>query len=109
MNSSTRLRQLAATAVAAGAMAAGALALTAPAAQADTFQHHCTTAPQDYATGAVTGVYSTERVGQDRYEVCKVYDSSGKLLGTTNVPNYGFYSRHIATQQVPPRAAQVQQ
>src|SRR2546423_455084 len=106
MNSSTRLRQFATTALAAAAMTVGALALT-PAAQAETFEHSCTTNPGAYATGAVKGVYSTERIGQDRYEVCKVYDATGKLLGTMNVPNYGYYSRHIATQQVPPRAAQV--
>jgi hypothetical protein len=96
-------RRITATAIGASAIAVGAMAL-APGAQADTFQHHCTTAPQDYATGAVLGVYSTQKVGVDRYEICKMYDANNKLLGTMNVPNYGYYNRKA---QLPPGADQV--
>jgi hypothetical protein len=34
-----------------------------------------------------------------------VYDASNKLLGTMNVPNYGYYSRKA---RLPPGADQVQ-
>jgi hypothetical protein len=51
------------------------------------------------------GVYSTQKVGLDRYAICKVYDASNKLLGTMNVPNYGYYSRKA---RLPPGADQVQ-
>jgi hypothetical protein len=51
------------------------------------------------------GVYSSQKVGLDRYEICKVYDASNKLLGTMNVSNYGYYSRKA---RLPPGADQVQ-
>jgi len=88
---STRIIAAAQLVFAATAIAIGALALS-PAAQAETFEHSCTTNPGAYATNAVRGEYSTQRIGQDRYEICKVYDAGNRLLGTTNVPNYGYYN-----------------
>lgn len=91
------------------ALAAGALAITAigfsPAAQAETIEHSCTTNPGAYAAGAVRGVYSTKRVGNDREEICSVYDAHGKLLTQYTKPDYGFYDRRA---NVPPGATSVQ-
>jgi hypothetical protein len=88
---SNRITAAAKLVVAAGAIAVGAMAF-APGAQAETFEHSCTTNPGAYATNAVRGEYSTQRIGNDRYEICKVYDVGNRLLGTTNVPNYGYYN-----------------
>jgi hypothetical protein len=112
MTSTTRFRQIAATTIAAGAMAIGALALTAPAAQAETFEHSCTTNPGAYATFAVTGVFHTERRDFDRDQICKVYNAASKLLGTTTHTDYRYYKnpKHLGEQQqVPAPAAQVRQ
>jgi hypothetical protein len=112
MTSTTRRRQIAATTIAAGAMAIGALALTAPAAQAETFEHSCTTNPGAYATYAVTGVFHTERRDFDRDQICKVYNAASKLLGTTTHTDYGYYKnpKHLGEQQqVPSHGAQVSQ
>jgi hypothetical protein len=97
-------RRITATAIGAGAIAVGAMAMSAPA-NAATFQQTCINNPGAYAAGAVRGVYSTQKVGLDRYEICKVYDANNKLLGTTNVPNYGYYNYKV---QLPPGADQVQ-
>lgn len=104
----TSFRQHAATALAAGAMAVGALALTAPVAQAQSFAQSCVTNPGAYASGAVKGVYHTERRGNDRDQICKVYDAANKLLGTTTKTDYNYYVKHVEVLPVPPLSAQVQ-
>jgi hypothetical protein len=96
--------RITATAIGAGAIAVSAMALSAPA-NAATFQETCINNPGAYAAGAVRGVYSTQKVGVDRYEICKVYDANNKLLGTMNVPNYGYYKVKVV---LPPGANQVQ-
>jgi hypothetical protein len=93
-------RRTAALVLAAGAIALGATALS-PAAQAESFEHSCTTNPGSYAAGAVRGAYSTKRVGNDRDEICSVYASNGKLLAEDTVVDYGFYLRRA---QLPPGA-----
>ena len=96
---------------AASAIAVGALALS-PAAQAETFEHSCTTNPGAYATNAVTGVFHTERRDLDRDQICKVYNAGNKLLGTTTHTDYGYYKnpKHLGEQaQIPSPAAQVRQ
>jgi hypothetical protein len=90
-------------ALAAGAIALGAMTF-AGTAHAASFQQSCITNPGAYAAGAVRGVYSTERHGADRYEICSVYDANDKLLGRTNVPDYGFYNRVV---NLPPGATEV--
>jgi hypothetical protein len=97
-------RRITATAIGAGAIAVGAMAMSAPA-NAATFQQTCINNPGAYGAGAVRGVYSTQKVGLDRYEICKVYDANNKLLGTMNVPNYGYYNLKV---QQPSGADQVQ-
>jgi hypothetical protein len=96
-------RRITATAIGASAIAVGAMAMSAPA-NAETFEHSCTTNPGAYATGAVIGAYHTERRGNDRDEVCKVYTAAYKLLGTMTKTDYGYYS---VTVQRPPGADQV--
>jgi hypothetical protein len=110
MTSITTARPPRAAAIAKIALAAGALAISAtalsPAAQAqETFQHSCTTNPGAYAAGGVRGVYSTKRVGNDRDEICSVYDAHGKLLTEYTKPDYGFYDRRA---NLPPGATSLQ-
>jgi hypothetical protein len=90
--------------LAAGAIAVSAIAFSPAAQAAESFQHSCMTNPGAYAAGAVRGVYSTKRVGNDRYEICSVYDANGKLLGQANKPDYGFYSRRA---NLPPGSTSV--
>ncbi|MBJ7339359.1 hypothetical protein [Mycolicibacterium sp.] len=91
MNTSlTTIRRLTTVALGAGAVAVGALAMGAPV-NADTFQHSCETNPGAYATGAVRGVFTTQKQGWDLDQICKVYDASSKLLGTTHQPIYGYF------------------
>jgi hypothetical protein len=91
MNASlSTVRRLTTVALGAGAVAIGALAMGAPA-NADSFQHACETNPGAYAAGAVRGVFSTQKQGWDLDQICKVYDKSGKLLGTMHQPIYGYY------------------
>lgn len=85
-----RIATAATLALGSAALAFGAAA-TAPIAGAATFQEICINDPASYAIGAVRGVYSTEKRGVDRYEICKVYNAAGALLATVNVPNYGYY------------------
>jgi len=77
----------------------GAVAF-APGAQAETFEHSCTTNPGAYAANAVIGAFHTERRGVDRDQVCKVYTANYKLLGTTIHTDYGYYNLHL-DQQIP--------
>jgi hypothetical protein len=86
----TTLHRLVATAVGAGAIAVGALAMSAPASAAS-IQQTCEQQPGLYADGAVLGVYSTQKRGFDRDQICKVYDASHKLLGTYTATDYGYY------------------
>ena len=89
-----RLVTSAKIALAAGAIAAagaGALALS-PAAQADTIEQSCHNNPGAYAAGGVRGVYHEQRVGNDREEICQVYDANGKLLTEYTKPDYGYYN-----------------
>ncbi len=85
-----RITAAATIALGSAALAFGAAA-TAPVASAATFQETCINNPGAFATGATRGVYSTEKRGFDRYEICKVYSPAGALLGSVNVPNYNFY------------------
>lgn len=94
MNAS--LRTLAATALASGALAVGALAMSAPAMSkplhnATSIQPTCEQQPGLYAAGAVKGVYSTARRGNDRDQICKVYDANNKHLGTSYTTDYNYY------------------
>src|SRR5436853_843055 len=99
-------RRITATAIGASAIAFGAMALSAPA-NAETFEHSCTTNPAAYGPGAVVGAYHVERRGADRDEVCKVYTAGPiyKLLGTMTKTDYGYYNLHV---QLPAGADQVQ-
>jgi hypothetical protein len=101
-------RRITVSAVGAGAIAIGAMAMSAPA-NAETFEHSCTTNPGAYATGATIGAYHIERRGVDRDQVCKVYTAAYKLLGTTTHTDYGWYSvpKHLYEQQLPVEASQV--
>ena len=108
---SNRIATAAKLVFASGAIAIGAMAL-APGAQAETFEHSCTTNPGAYATYAVTGVFHTERRDFDRDQICKVYNAASKLLGTTTHTDYGYDKnpKHLGEQQqVPAQAAQVRQ
>lgn len=101
MNTITHRVAAAATIVlGSAALAVGAAATTAPVAAAATFQETCINSPGLYGIGAVRGVYSTEKRGLDRYEVCKVYTAANVLAGTTYVPNYGYYN--FAVPVTPP-------
>ena len=97
----TTLHRLVATAVGASAIAVGALVLGAPANAATNIQPTCEQHPELYATGAVLGVYSTQRRGFDRDQICKVYDASHKLLLTYNATDYGYY-RVVQPLPAPP-------
>ena len=87
----TTFHRLVATAVGASAIAVGALAMSAPASAAASIQQTCEQQPGLYADGAVLGVYSTQKRGFDRDQICKVYDASHKLLGTYTATDYGYY------------------
>lgn len=101
MNTITHRVAAAATIVlGSAALAVGAAATTAPVAAAATFQETCINSPGLYGIGAVRVVYSTEKRGLDRYEVCKVYTAANVLAGTTYVPNYGYYN--FAVPVTPP-------
>jgi hypothetical protein len=104
MNTNLTWRRITTTALGAGAIAVGALAMGAPAANALTFEQSCTTQPGAYARGAVLGVYSTARRGNDRDEICKVYDVNSALLGTTYQTNYNFFGKPAGPTQVAPPA-----
>lgn len=95
-------RIAAATTIALGsaALAFGAAAATAPIAGAATFQETCINDPASYGIGATRGVYSTEKRGLDRYEICRVYTAANTLAGTFTVPNYGYYK--LAVPVTPP-------
>ena len=95
-------RIAAATTIAIGsaAVAFGAAAVMAPIASAATFQEICINDPASYGTGATRGVYTTEKRGIDRYEICKVYTAANALAGTVTVPNYGYYK--LAVPVTPP-------
>ncbi|HYO05331.1 MAG TPA: hypothetical protein VET27_27185 [Mycobacterium sp.] len=94
------VRRLTTVALGAGAVVIGALAMGAPA-NAGTFQRTCETNPGAYATGAVRGVFSTQKQGWDLDQICKVYDTYGKLLGTTHQPIYGYF-RYAQAPVTPP-------
>jgi hypothetical protein len=96
----TTLHRLVATAVGASAIAVGALAMSAPASAASNVQPTCEQHPELYATGAVLGVYSTQKRGLDRDQICKVYDANRKLLGTYTATDYGYY--RLAQPVTPP-------
>jgi hypothetical protein len=87
-------RRITATVIGAGAIAAGAMALSAPA-NAETFEHSCTTNPGSYAAGATIGAFHTERRGMDRDQICKVYNADYKLLGTMTHTDYGYYNVRV--------------
>lgn len=87
----TTFHRLVAAAIGATAIAAGALAAGAPANAATSIQPTCEQHPELYATGAVLGVYSTQKRGVDREQTCKVYDAGHKLLGVYNTTDYGYY------------------
>src|SRR5215216_141096 len=93
-----RITAAATRAVGAGAIAIGALALSAPASAA-TLQQTCVEHPNLYAAGATLGVYSTQKRGFDRDQICKVYDPA-KLLGVYTTTDYGYYK--MATPVPPP-------
>jgi hypothetical protein len=93
--------RLVATTVGASAIAVGALALGAPANAAANIQPTCEQQPGLYAAGAVLGVYSTQRRGFDRDQICKVYDAGHKLLLTYTATDYGYY-RVVQQAPVPP-------
>ena len=101
-------RRITATAVGAGAIAVVAMTMSAPA-NAETFEHSCTTNLGAYATNAVIGAYHIERRGADRDQVCKVYTAAYKLLGTTTHTDYGWYNvpKHNLEQPLPVEASQV--
>ena len=73
--------RLTATALGAGTIAVAALALSAPA-QATSFHDLCLLSPENYGDGAVRGVFSVEKHGVERWEVCRVYDDKDYLRGT---------------------------
>lgn len=95
----TTLHRLVATAVGASAIAVGALAASTPASAAS-IQQTCEQQPGLYADGAVLGVYSTQKRGFDRDQICKVYDAGHKLLGTYTTTDYGYY--RVAAPVSPP-------
>ena len=86
-----RITAAATVAVGAGAIAIGALALSAPASAVTSIQPTCVEHPNLYADGATLGVYSTQKRGFDRDQICKVYDASSTLLGVYTTTDYGFY------------------
>lgn len=86
-----RITAAATVAVGAGAIAIGALTFSAPAFAAGTIQQTCEQSPGLYAAGATLGVYSTQKRGVDRDQICKLYDPSTKLLGVYTKTDYGYY------------------
>jgi hypothetical protein len=86
-----RITAAATVAVGAGAIAIGALALSAPASAVTSIQPTCVEHPNLYADGATLGVYSTQKRGFDRDQICKVYDPSSTLLGVYTTTDYGYY------------------
>ena len=94
-----RITAAATVAVGAGAIAIGALALSAPASAA-TIQQTCEQNPGMYADGATRGVYSTQKRGVDRDQICKLYDPAGQLRGTYIKTDYGYYK--MVTPVTPP-------
>jgi hypothetical protein len=60
-----------AVAVAVGALTASAPAMAAPTQAVTSIQPTCEQHPRLYASGAVLGVYSTQRRGVDRDQICK--------------------------------------
>jgi hypothetical protein len=95
-----RITAAATVAVGAGVIAIGALALSAPASAVTSIQPTCVEHPNLYADGATLGVYSTQKRGFDRDQICKVYDPSAKLLGVYTTTDYGYYK--MATPVPPP-------
>ncbi|MBP1819238.1 hypothetical protein [Mycobacterium sp. OAE908] len=95
-----RITAAATVAVGAGAVAIGALALSAPASAVTSIQPTCVEHPNLYADGATLGVYSTQKHGFDRDQICKLYDPSSKLLGVYTTTDYGYYK--MATPVTPP-------
>ena len=94
------INRLTAATVGAAAVAVGTLAMSAPATSkplphVTSIQPTCEQHPELYATGAVRGVYSTQRRGNDRDQICKVYDAAAKLLGTYNSTDYGYYTFRV--------------
>ena len=77
----SRFSRLTATALGAAAIAVGALATGAPA-HAASFHELCLHSPENYGDGAVRGVFSVEKHGVERWEVCRVYDDKDYLRGT---------------------------
>jgi hypothetical protein len=108
MTSTATARQPRIAAIAKIAVAGGAIAISAmvfsPRAHAESFHDSCIYNPGAYATGAEHSVYTTKRVGSDRYEICKLYDKNEQLLGEYDHPDYGFYSRRA---NLPPGSGQV--
>jgi|tagenome__1003787_1003787.scaffolds.fasta_scaffold20825668_2 hypothetical protein len=105
MNTTTSLfNRIAAATLTAGALAIGAMAIgTATANAAETFEQSCINRPGSYAAGAVRGVYSFERQGDDRHQYCTTYDAMGKKLGVYGAyPDYGWYLKHGIVEQVSP-------
>jgi hypothetical protein len=94
-----RITAAATVAVGAGAIAIGAMALSAPA-SASTIQQVCEQSPGLYATGATVGVYSTQKRGVDRDQICKLYGPNAKLLGVYTKTDYGYYK--MVTPVSPP-------
>jgi len=91
---------LTATALGAGTIAVAALALSAPA-QATSFHDLCLLSPENYGDGAVRGVFSVEKHGVERWEVCRVYDEKDYLRGTHHEVVYRFdFARPLAPKAV---------
>lgn len=95
----TTLRNIVTATIAGSAIAFGALGFSAPASAAS-IQQTCEQNPGAYATGAVRGVYSVQKRGFDRDQICKVYGAAGNLLGTYTKTDYGFYK--VPGQVKPP-------
>jgi len=103
------INRLTAATIGAAAIAVGALAMSVPATAkplpvVTSIQPTCEQHPELYAAGAVRGVYSTARRGDDRDQICKVYDAAGKLLGTYNATDYGYYTLRVESVPNAPRS-----
>ena len=86
---------LGAAAITAGALAVSAPAISKPLPVVTSMQQTCEQRPELYATGAVRGVFSTQRQGDDRVQICKTYDAAGKHLGTNYAHDYGYYTFRV--------------
>jgi hypothetical protein len=86
----TLLSRITAVAIGAGAIAAGALA-TSGLAHAATFDQLCVLSPENYADGAVRGVFSTQKQGFDLAQICRLYDSKDYLIHTETELIRGYY------------------